>query len=367
VLATSAAAILVLAARLASRPRPAGRFWRSRMGRAVGALVVGALVVGACGAGNDGDDGGSAASTATSVEPPSTSTTSDLASGGPDLTALPLGDDRYSDVPRVGYVYACQTSFAGGGAFTQGPWIDAAAGTWNLDEKVSVEGDVSWPQAVWDDTSDGETRSLASVDLPVGHTTGVFPVAADTEAYEYDRNPNTIEAHDTALRVPARPERLDEPQCVGGEVGIMTTGVLIFSAFDAGGRDAVATEVQDHCQGHPQVGGYYHYHGPSECVEAIEPRAPDGEHSDLQAYAYDGFGIFGVYGEDGVLLSTDDLDECHGHEHEIVWDGETVSMYHYHFTPDFPYTVSCFRAEPQAQALSEGEERVAPGTGGPTG
>jgi hypothetical protein len=35
-------------------------------------------------------------------------------------------------------------------------------------------------------------------------------------------------------------------------------------------------------------------------------------------------------------------------------------MYHYHFTPDFPYTVGCFRAEPQTQSLSQGEERVAP-------
>ena len=51
--------------------------------------------------------------------------------------------------------------------------------------------------------------------------------------------------------------------------------------------------------------------------------APDGEHSGLQGYAYDGFGIFGVYGEDGELLSTADLDECHGHTHEIEWDGET--------------------------------------------
>jgi hypothetical protein len=135
--------------------------------------------------------------------------------------------------------------------------------------------------------------------------------------------------------------------------------------FDGGGRDAVATEVQDDCEGHPQAGGYYHYHGPSSCVEEIEARAPDGEHSDLQGYAFGIFGVYGVYGEDGVLLSTADLDECHGHTHEIGWDGETVETYHYHFTPDFPYTVSCYRADPQVQSLSEGEDRTAPDQGRP--
>ena len=280
-----------------------------------------------------------------------------------DLTALPLGDDRYSDSPQVGSVYACQTSFQGSGAFTQGPWIDAEAGTWNLEEKISVEGDVEWPEATRGDTVDGATRSLSSVDLPVGHTTGEFPIGAGTEAYNYDRNPNSIEAHEISFAVPTDPVILDEPECVSGEVGIMTTGVLVFSPFDAGGIDAVANEIQDHCDGHPQAGDYYHYHGPSSCVEEIESVAPDGEHSGLQGYAYDGFGMFGVYGGDGALLSTSDLDACHGHSHDIDWDGETVELYHYHFTPDFPYTVGCFRAESQVQALSAGEATGAPGGG----
>ena len=57
----------------------------------------------------------------------------------------------------------------------------------------------------------------------------------------------------------------------------------------------------------------------------------------------DGFGIFGMYGETGEILKNSDLDECHGHSHEIEWDGEKVPMYHYHSTAEFPYTVGCFR------------------------
>lgn len=338
---------------------------RRRVGTIALALAAGALIAGACGSSDDGSSSDtSAASTATSDE--DTTTTAEAAGTELDLTALPLGDGKYTDTPEVGYLYACNPDGGASGAMVEGPWIDLEAGTWNMHDKAVVPGEVSWPQATWDDVVEGDTRQLASLDLPVDHTTGEFPVPADSEAYQYDRNPNAIEEQDVELSVPVEPEALDEPECVGGEVGITTTGVLLFNAFDAGERDAVAIEVQDSCDGHPQVGGFYHYHGPSECVEAIEQESPTGEHSELQGYAFDGYGIFGVYGEDGELLSSADLDECHGHTHEIEWEGETVEMFHYHFTPDFPYSVSCFRAEPQVQALSAGEGTGAgPGLGGP--
>src|SRR3546814_15494842 len=61
------------------------------------------------------------------------------------------------------------------------------------------------------------------------------------------------------------------------------------------------------------------YHSVSDC--ATDDHG-DG-HSDLVGYAFDGFGIFGHYGEDGETLTNDDLDECHGHTHEIEGDGRT--------------------------------------------
>jgi hypothetical protein len=44
-------------------------------------------------------------------------------------------------------------------------------------------------------------------------------------------------------------------------------------------------------------------------------------------------------------LTTDDLDECHGLTSLIKLDGKNVTMYHYVMTQDFPYSVSCFRAQ----------------------
>jgi hypothetical protein len=82
----------------------------------------------------------------------------------------------------------------------------------------------------------------------------------------------------------------------------------------------------------------YHYHNLSPC-------ATDAAlgHSALVGYALDGFGIYGHHGENGKALTNADLDVCHGHTHEIEWDGKTVEMFHYHATAEFPYTVSCFR------------------------
>ncbi|MEN8927603.1 MAG: hypothetical protein ABF242_10955 [Flavobacteriales bacterium] len=66
-------------------------------------------------------------------------------------------------------------------------------------------------------------------------------------------------------------------------------------------------------------------------------------HSGLMGYMMDGFGIFGPRGEDGSILTSADLDECHGHTHPVMWDGVMVNIYHYHWTYDFPYTIGCFK------------------------
>ena len=47
--------------------------------------------------------------------------------------------------------------------------------------------------------------------------------------------------------------------------------------------------------------------------------------------------------EGGAALSSDDLDECHGHSHEVDWDGRRIALYHYHATSEYPYTVACFK------------------------
>ena len=73
---------------------------------------------------------------------------------------------------------------------------------------------------------------------------------------------------------------------------------------------------------------------------------PYAQESDgLVGYAADGFGIFGMT-ENGVAVTNDELDVCHGHTHAIMWDGVQLSQYHYHVNDEFPYTLGCFRGTP---------------------
>ena len=265
-----------------------------------------------------------------------------------DLTHLEVGDGKYSTSPQIGYVYSCMTSFNGGGATGTGNWMNGD-GTWDATKKAVVDGSVTWPSS-FTVSLQGDQRVFTGNDLP-NHPTGNFPVDPSDDAYAVDRNPNSIQEQSITLSLPANPTAAVQPNCVGGEVGIMLSGVVIFSAFDAEGRDAVAHEVQDECDGHPQMSGFYHYHSLSDCIEDTSTSG----HSSLVGYAFDGYGIYGYYGEDGAEVTNEDLDQCHGHTHVIEWDGQMVEMYHYHATHEFPYVVGCFHGEPAVRALSSGE------------
>jgi hypothetical protein len=263
-----------------------------------------------------------------------------------DLTHLEVGDGKYSTSPQTGYVYSCITSFNGGGAQSSGNWLNGD-GTWDATKKAVVDGSITWPSS-FTVSLQGDQRVFTGNDLP-NHATGSFPISSSDDAYAYDRNPNSIKEQSITLSLPANPTASIQPNCVGGEVGIMLSGVVIFSAFDAEGRDAAAHEVQDNCDGHPQVSGFYHYHSLSDCI--VDNATG---HSALMGYAFDGYGIYGYYGEDGKELTNTELDECHGHTHLIEWNGQMVEMYHYHATHEFPYVVGCFHGEPAVRALSTG-------------
>lgn len=261
-----------------------------------------------------------------------------------DLTRLAVGDGKYSTSPQIGYVYSCQTQFNGSGASGTGNWMNGD-GTWDFTKKAVVDGSVMWPHS-FTITVQGDQRNFVGNDLP-DHATGNFPIASSDDAYTYDRNPNSIQGQSIQFSLPANPTAAAQPNCVGGEIGIMLSGVVIFNAFDAEGRDAAAHEVQDNCDGHPQVSGFYHYHSLSDCFTDTA-----SGHSALMGYAFDGFGIYGYYGEDGSEVTNADLDECHGHTHAIEWDGGQAEMYHYHATHEFPYVVGCFKGTPSVRALS---------------
>ena len=308
-----------------------------------GTIVFAIVLMGACGHNAATPTSATPTTPATTATAPTTPTvTTPIASAPVDPAHLPVGDGKLTtSSPRVGYLFVC-TIPSSNNPPGRAPWI-ASDGTWDSTAKIAVQGSVSWPSQFSANLL-GTLLSLAGNGLP-SHPTGTFPIARGTDpAAQYDGNPNAIVASPIAWGLPANPQVNTTPTCTSlGAIGVLLTGARLYNASDADGRDAVAHEVQDACDGHPQGQGQYHYHNVSRCL--ADTRTSTG-HSALVGYAADGFGIYGNLGVGGASLTNADLDECHGHAHDVTIDGATVTRYHYHATREFPYTVGCFRGTP---------------------
>ncbi|MEZ5076679.1 MAG: YHYH protein [Solirubrobacterales bacterium] len=262
-----------------------------------------------------------------------------------DRTSLPIGDGKvtYSG-PREGYVYACQNPGGpGGGAQVEGPWIKED-GTFDKTAKPTVDGSVSWGSArrkIW---ISKKKRVIEGNGLPVGNATGEYPVSPSDDAFRYDRNPNSVGSRSVKVSLSRHPKRAKQASCVPmGVIGYAKNGVALFNALDALDRDAVAHEVQDRCEGHPQKESVYHYHSIPDCLTKKESKQ---KASGLVGYALDGFPIYGPRGNSGRILTNDDLDACHGKVGKVYFEGRWQRIYHYVSTYEYPYTVGCFRGTP---------------------
>lgn len=322
--------------------------------RVLAALL--ALVVAGCGGGAntitsavpstaDAAEGAASAMSATGTSStPYTCPSAQTSSGALNCTKLPLGDRKFSTTSAsAGYIYSCE-SLSGSPVVSSAPWINSTAKTWSLPSKIAVQGAVSW-SGTFSQTISGSADKLTSEEVPISpHTTGTFPIAKTDPAFMYDKNPNSIERHTTSVSLNANPVAAAKPSCLGmGAIGMTVTGVAIYNGFDAAGYDAVAREEQDACHGHPDQSDTYHYHG---ILQACVPDAGSATvNSSLLGYALDGFGIYGPW-YDGKVLTTADLDACHGTTSRVMWQGKLVSIYHYVSTYDFPYTLGCYKGTP---------------------
>lgn len=279
-----------------------------------------------------------------------------------DAHRLVSGDGRVTTSgPQPGYIYVCTTApFAraprGGG---HAPWL-RADGTFDPAEKPTVAGSVRWPSQLAI-AVEGDRRVIASNALP-SSPTGTFPIAPESEAYRYDRNPNAIQPQSVRWSLPRVPAVAAAPTCLGpgGPIGLLVDGSYLFNALDAAGRDGVAHEVQDACGGHPARRGDYHHHMAALCIDLGDPHGT----SPIVGYALDGFAIAGPY-RDGRLLTNADLDACHGRVDEIEWDGERRRMYHYVANYEYPYTLGCYAGTPIPQPPPQGRgDRPRPPSGG---
>lgn len=260
---------------------------------------------------------------------------------------LPLGNGHYSfEGPAKGDLYFCESvRFFRTGSDINGPWIDEKNGVYTMKGKPVVRGSVNWPEASVSFSIVDDVLKMVSNNLP-NHPTGIFPIAKDDPAYQYDPNPNPISSQNFRQKFPANPKIADKPNCLSLEpIAYLLNGVAVFSGMDTKGRDAAAYEIQDSCGAHSGLNGTYHYHilYDNKCV-GTDAESTKNKSPELLGYALDGFGLYGSF-ENGKELTTADLDECHGHTSEVMWQGKLQNIYHYNVTKDFPYTIGCYKGE----------------------
>lgn len=142
-----------------------------------------------------------------------------------------------------------------------------------------------------------------------------------------------------------------------GRIGIAISGAQIFNDYEDMQRAVVAQDDQvihdhvpflDECNGHTLVDGTdYHYHGIPVCI--AEATGTAGEHSLMIGVLEDGFPVYSNQGENGVIMTNADLDECSGHFG--VTPEFPEGIYHYHLTADeAPYMIDCYHGEIEVTA-----------------
>jgi hypothetical protein len=270
-----------------------------------------------------------------------------------DLTHLPFGGTSPNNIlirqqgesqPDILSLWLCGIPVDGAGANNASDWTNPD-GTWDYTRKPQVTGNLTWISE-FNLFLDGKGKRIVTGNALPDHPTGIFPIEPTSEAYQYDRNPNEILAREILFEFPAVPEVADQPTCVNfGASGISLTGSVIYHGASTLGTDAAAHEILDSYGGHSDGTNTYHYHFPAQDLQDhIHPH--ESGHAAIMGYMLDGFGIYGPYGEGGELLTSADLDECHGHTHSVLWDGEMIELYHYHWTYDFPYNIGCYKGTP---------------------
>ena len=85
--------------------------------------------------------------------------------GGVDLSKLPLGNGKANSAPQRGYVYQCAGTPVRPANEPALPWVSST--TYNLLQKVWVNGEVKWPQATF-----SAVKSAAGRSSPVESSTG---------------------------------------------------------------------------------------------------------------------------------------------------------------------------------------------------
>ena len=207
------------------------------------------------------------------------------------------------------------------------------------EEVVNTDYDITSILTKFDGTGlsyavNGNTVTFNTQNLP-NHTSPYWPTTDPLyEAYNgtnsnWNQNPGSIGAQNIEFTITLNPAEATNKQATSlGPIGISRNGVVFFNQYAAGGSP-LAGEINsfDQWLGHPAM-TTYHYH-----VEPTFLTQEFGEDA-FMGLLSDGFPVYGPV-ENGVILTSSDLDDYHGHTTATADFPEGI--YHYHVTADDPY------------------------------
>lgn len=181
-----------------------------------------------------------------------------------------------------------------------------------------------------------EDALIVNSDGIPNHPTGTFPDNGDSNGDGEPDNPTAILPQNYQFSIPLSPTLAATPTEVGAlpvgtPIGVGLNGIPFYGPIAAEGGDVTQAEVFDFANGHPDASGAYHYH---QNPILLQQSLGGSSANVIIGYAFDGFPIYGINGENGQPPT--DLDRFNGHE---AADGE----YHYHMTKNFPYILGGYR------------------------
>ncbi|MDO6695431.1 YHYH protein [Aliiglaciecola sp. 3_MG-2023] len=209
-------------------------------------------------------------------------------------------------------------------------------------------------QTLWDNMAiDGydiidESAGIICIQDPGGSRANI-----GSNCTSYCLNASADDGLTITYTIPVTPVPLATPDQLGEieHIGLSLDGVPITgdppSVVGRGGN----IPSLDHCGGHHDPAGYYHWHGIPESADVMHAEQGTNDQADcsvyitqdntaLSGFARDGYPIY-AYQDlvDGEVVTPSDLDSCNGHT------GITAEypdgIYHYHASLDAPNLPTC--------------------------
>lgn len=180
-----------------------------------------------------------------------------------------------------------------------------------------------------------------------------------------DLSSNLVYAQKISYAITLNPVKAAAPTTTSlGVIGILVNGAVLYNPYEGDGRSvAVAGNVYltdsngvkwgflDVCNGHPGMGGMYHYHGMPPCVTSVIDTV--GGPSHILGVAFDGFPIYGNKDINGKIISSTQLDDCNGITSPTP--EFPAGLYHYVLTEEKSSrsTINCYAGTPNPALITK--------------